>query len=567
MADVKVQSRFATTYTTAMTDSQTTADVAVAPANNTGYLTLRYGYADQEDIYFAGVSGLQLTGLLRGLSPTALTPTEVIGLKKTHVINAPTTLNTVKMMTVHYVINNKPNIDGAETISGAWTFSIAPNVPGLKSATGNQVLTITEETTPVNYLDIKASATGAAVKLTGTGANTDVSVEVLGKGTGVLIVPDKSVTKTAAAPTANAQLANKKYVDDQVGAAVAFAEATTTQVGTQVEVSGSNRLFINPKSTAKTHAIYTPAYLTGGNSAEALYSTWYFVINGSFRFTIDGVARNIDGINFTGVTSMNDVAAKIQAAIRVVTTGLEVVAWSTNHFVITSGLTTVSSAITELSTSTGTVGTDISGLGAANWMDGDVGNGTATAAVLDYTADVNKLPVLGADGKLSGTLLNIPSTITSDAAELNKLDGAAATVTAANLNTLTASASSDADALHTHPSLATLTTNGTTGRNTDNSGDQVISHGLGTTPKIIIFNCVGNTYVSSHGSVNSAMGNTSAYRNSAGSCSTGTNCIHALFGSDSQVATVTAWGATTFTLSWVKGNSGTPVYVNWTAFK
>jgi hypothetical protein len=107
--DIKVQSRFATTYTAPISDTQTTMDVALVPANTAGFLTLRYGYADQEDVYYNGIIGLQLTNLLRGLSPTALSPTEVIGLKKTHVINSPTTLNTVKMMTLHYIINNKPN--------------------------------------------------------------------------------------------------------------------------------------------------------------------------------------------------------------------------------------------------------------------------------------------------------------------------------------------------------------------------------------------------------------------------------------------------------------------------
>jgi len=44
--------------------------------------------------------------------------------------------------------------------------------------------------------------------------------------------------------------------------------------------------------------------------------------------------------------------------------------------------------------------------------------------------------------------------VTSTAAELNKLDGVSANVTAANLNTLTAGSSSDADALHTHDGKA-----------------------------------------------------------------------------------------------------------------
>jgi hypothetical protein len=403
--DVKVQSRYSTIYTTPMNDSQVVADVAVAPANTKGFLTIRYGYSDQEDIYYAGVSGLQLTGLLRGLSPTALTPTEIIALKKTHVINAPTSVNTVKMMTVHYVINNKPNSDGDETITGNWGFSISPILPGLKSAAGNLVATITNETTPVNYFDIKASATGSALKLAALGTDTDVSIELLGKGAGIVIIPDKSLTKTSAAPTADAQIANKKYVDDQINGIATLGEATTSQVGSQTEEVGGQRLYINPKSTIKAHNTYTPAYLTGDTSCEANYLLWGGTTDGSFAITINGTLRTITGLNFVGTTSMAAIADIIQAAIRTATSSLETVAWSTDHFVISSVDTTSSSAIT-VTSATGS-GTDISGAGAFGGLGCDTGHGTVTASVLQEAADENKIPVLGANGKVAPELLDL----------------------------------------------------------------------------------------------------------------------------------------------------------------
>lgn len=155
-----------------------------------------------------------------------------------------------------------------------------------------------------------------------------------------------------------------------------------------------------------THSIYTPAFLTGGSSAEGTFSNWLAVLDGSFRITVDGSSYNVDGIDFTGVTSMNDVASYIQTALRAATSGAETVVWSTDHFVITSGDTTSSSAISVTTTSTGTVGTDISGAGASDWMDCDTGNGVVTNAVLDKSADSGKIVVLDSNGVIAATFLD-----------------------------------------------------------------------------------------------------------------------------------------------------------------
>jgi len=119
------------------------------------------------------------------------------------------------------------------------------------------------------------------------------------------------------------------------------------------------------------------ALLTGDTGAQATFGTWAAVTDGSFGITIDGTAYNIDAITFAGDGSMADVAATIQTAIRAATSSTETVAWSTNKFIITS-VDNSSSAITVTRTSTGTVGTDISGAGAADWMDCDTANGVVT---------------------------------------------------------------------------------------------------------------------------------------------------------------------------------------------
>ena len=131
------------------------------------------------------------------------------------------------------------------------------------------------------------------------------------------------------------------------------------------------------KVSFKTDTATSAAYLTGDTGAEGTFGTWAAVTDGSFRITIDGTAYNVDAINFTGDLSMADVAATIQAEIRTATGALETVVWSTNHFVITT-VNSSSSAITVTETSTGTVGTDISGAGASDWMDADTANGVVT---------------------------------------------------------------------------------------------------------------------------------------------------------------------------------------------
>jgi hypothetical protein len=58
---------------------------------------------------------------------------------------------------------------------------------------------------------------------------------------------------------------------------------------------------------------------------------------------------------------MANVASTLQTALRAETGGLETVVWSTDKFIITSADDRSTSAITVTTTSTGTVGTDISG--------------------------------------------------------------------------------------------------------------------------------------------------------------------------------------------------------------
>lgn len=140
----------------------------------------------------------------------------------------------------------------------------------------------------------------------------------------------------------------------------------------------------------KTAFPYTPAYLTGGSGATTDIPTWAAVLDGSFSITLDGAVVNVADIDFSAATTMEDVAAAIQAKLRTATGNLETVVWSTDHFIISSVNTTVDSAITVLSATGG--GTDISGAGATAFMDSEVARGTVTAHATTKTmADVATL--------------------------------------------------------------------------------------------------------------------------------------------------------------------------------
>lgn len=126
---------------------------------------------------------------------------------------------------------------------------------------------------------------------------------------------------------------------------------------------------------------YTPAFLTGSTSATSVVATWNVVTNGTVRISLDGVVRNLTGLDFSGggVTTMANVATVIQTALRAATTHLETVVWSTDHFVIHSVNTTSSSAIS-LTSSQGS-GTDISGAGGTPFMSANATHGVVTNAV------------------------------------------------------------------------------------------------------------------------------------------------------------------------------------------
>lgn len=102
-----------------------------------------------------------------------------------------------------------------------------------------------------------------------------------------------------------------------------------------------------------------PGYIKG--SGVGTLSAFQAVTDGEFEITIDGVANDISAIDFSSDTSLDQVAATIQAAIRAIATGGYTLATCVNEdgrFKITSGTITDVLPLTIVDPA---VGTDISG--------------------------------------------------------------------------------------------------------------------------------------------------------------------------------------------------------------
>lgn len=132
------------------------------------------------------------------------------------------------------------------------------------------------------------------------------------------------------------------------------------------------------------------AFLTGWTAATSDPTTWAAVLDWAFGISIDWTAYDIKDIDFSTVTTMEEVATILQTAIQTATGSTETVVWDTDHFIITSANTTASSAITVTSTYTET---DISWAWSSDWLDSDTGNGTETAVdwvAADLTINITK---------------------------------------------------------------------------------------------------------------------------------------------------------------------------------
>lgn len=106
------------------------------------------------------------------------------------------------------------------------------------------------------------------------------------------------------------------------------------------------------------------AVLEAGETPLTDVEAWKLIIDGEFGVTIDGSLVDVAGLDFSAVTSLDDVASIISASTADVT-----VTYVINRFVFTNDTIGVTSTISLLQTVAVPAGTDISGTG---FLDGDV---------------------------------------------------------------------------------------------------------------------------------------------------------------------------------------------------
>lgn len=219
------ETRYRDALNAGISGSALSLDVQTTPPTRTqGVMTIGRlavgGGPNVEDVYYTSVAGNTVTIGIRGLSTTALTPTNIPGNQKVHQAS-----ESLEITTHHNYITNLLRKDENDTVSGnisftgTNTFALAPLTPGLKDANGNESIDTPATASAVNQLSVQNAATGGNVILTTAGGDADIDLELQAKGSGVIILEDEAQLKTSAAPTTDPQIANKKYVDDAVSAA------------------------------------------------------------------------------------------------------------------------------------------------------------------------------------------------------------------------------------------------------------------------------------------------------------------------------------------------------------
>lgn len=156
---------------------------------------------------------------------------------------------------------------------------------------------------------------------------------------------------------------------------------------------------INSVGSATT----TAGYLTCGKTSSTASATWVSNVKtttpGYFSVTIDDVPYNVGPVDCTGDTNMTDVAASIQDALQTATGSTETVAYSTDHFVVTSATTTNRSNVSYLRPYIVSGGVDIT---TTTYMNGREDCATKTYAVTQRVLNLYTMgsgtPVLNTTG-------------------------------------------------------------------------------------------------------------------------------------------------------------------------
>jgi len=158
------------------------------------------------------------------------------------------------------------------------------------------------------------------------------------------------------------------------------------------------------------------ALIECGEDPETTVAVWADISDGEFSITIDGVVRELTGLDFSMVTSLDDVASVIDTALGANGDCYYLV----NRFNINSRTTGESSTISLLTTVASPSGTDISG---ANFLDGATlaGPSNLGGSILsqgqvaeDFSAALEAIEEVNSDWAAMGALAKFRDTAVID---------------------------------------------------------------------------------------------------------------------------------------------------------
>lgn len=160
-----------------------------------------------------------------------------------------------------------------------------------------------------------------------------------------------------------------QYYDDLASIGLEWGTTSEAYIAGQAFFSQPDR----PETFSVAQAFSTPQPALLFTGATGTLAAFQAITDGGFTIELNGNQAEINSLDFSSDTSLDDVAATIQAGLNAEAgaeyTGATVVASNapSNQFTITNGTSGDSSTITVLSAPTS--GTDISGIGFMNGQD------------------------------------------------------------------------------------------------------------------------------------------------------------------------------------------------------
>lgn len=166
---------------------------------------------------------------------------------------------------------------------------------------------------------------------------------------------------------------------------VATAVATIKEVAAWTETLTSPKLF--GYDTADEDIIDGPQEATSGYMTTGVIGNlvdFQAVADGEFRFTVDGVAVDVTGLDFSAITKKDEIADVLNADAGFAAVAVATYDSVAQRITMTSLTTGATSTVTVLSAVPAGVGTDISG---ATYLNGLTGTGVAVAGQ-DASTDI-----------------------------------------------------------------------------------------------------------------------------------------------------------------------------------